>query len=77
MYERGKLPIPHQKAVAMDEVFEIDRNLLFFDEFSQFIDYPYDDKLREVRKIYRLNQSTFIEKVGISWSVYSKWKSGA
>lgn len=39
MYERGQFPIPYQTAVAMAEVLEIDRNLLF-DEFAQFMDYP-------------------------------------
>lgn len=71
MYERGKFPIPYQTAVAMAKVLEIDRNLLF-DEFTQFLDYPYSDRLREVRKAHRLNQATFAEKAGISLSIYSK-----
>ena len=44
MYERERFPIPYQTAVAMAEILEIDRNLLF-DEFTQFMDYPYNDKL--------------------------------
>mgnify|MGYP000054900826 CR=1 FL=1 len=69
MYERERFPIPYQTAVAMAEVLEIDRNLLF-DEFAQFMDYPYSDRLREVRKAHRLNQATFAEKAGISLSIY-------
>ena len=76
MYERGQFPIPYQTAVAIAEVLEIDRNLLF-DEFAQFMDYPYNDKLREVRKTYGLNQATFAEKAGISLSIYSKWEGGS
>ncbi len=76
MYERGQFPIPYQTAVAMAEVLEIDRNLLF-DEFAQFMDYPYSDRLREVRKAHRLNQATFAEKAGISLSIYSKWEGGS
>ena len=76
MYERGQFPIPYQTAVAMAEVLEIDRNLLF-DEFAQFLDYPYSDRLREVRKAHRLNQATFAEKAGISLSIYSKWEGGS
>ena len=76
MYERERFPIPYQTAVAMAEVLEIDRNLLF-DEFAQFMDYPYNDKLREVRKTYGLNQATFAEKAGISLSIYSKWEGGS
>ena len=64
MYERGQFPIPYQTAVAMAKVLEIDRNLLF-DEFAQFLDYPYSDRLREVRKAHRLNQAAFAEKTGI------------
>ena len=60
----------------MAKVLEIDRNLLF-DEFAQFLDYPYSDRLREVRKAHRLNQATFAEKAGISLSIYSKWEGGS
>ena len=76
MYERERFPIPYQTAVAMAEILEIDRNLLF-DEFAQFMDYPYSDRLREVRKAHRLNQATFAEKAGISLSIYSKWEGGS
>lgn len=77
MYERERFPIPYQTAVAMAEILEIDRNLLF-DEFTQFMDYPYNDKLREVRKkTYGLNQATFAEKAGISLSIYSKCEGGS
>ena len=76
MYERGQFPIPYQTAVAMAKVLEIDRNLLF-DEFAQFLDYPYSDRLREVRNAHRLNQAAFAEKTGISLSIYSKWEGGS
>lgn len=74
MYERGKFPIPYQTAVAMSEVLEIDRNLLF-DEFAQFMDYPYSDRLREVRKAYGLNQANFAKKANICYSIYAKWET--
>ena len=76
MYECEQFPIPYQTAVAMAEVLEIDKNLLF-DDFAQFMEYPYNDKLREVRKTYGLNQATFAEKAGISLSIYSKWEGGS
>ena len=76
MYERGQFPIPYQTAVAMAEILEIDKNLLF-DDFAQFMDYHYNDKLQEVRKIYGLNQAIFAEKAGISLSIYSKWEGGS
>ena len=46
-------------------------------EFAQFMDYPYSDRLREIRKAHRLNQATFAEKAGISLSIYSKWEGGS
>lgn len=43
MYEHGQFPIPYQAAAAFSDILEIDRNLLF-DEFAQFMDYPYSNK---------------------------------
>ena len=74
MYERGQFPIPYQTAVAMAEVLEIDRNLLF-DDFARFMDYPYSDRLREVRKAYGLNQTDFAKKANICYSIYAKWET--
>ena len=76
MYEREKFPIPYPTALAFADILEIDRNLLF-DDFARFIDYPYSNRLREVRKAYGLNQADFAEKAGISLSIYSKWESGS
>lgn len=73
MYERGQFPIPYQTAVAMAEILEIDRNLLF-DDFARFIDYPYSNRLREVRKVYGLSQTDFAEKANICYSIYAKWE---
>lgn len=75
-YEREQFSIPYQTAVAFADILEIDRNLLF-DDFARFMDYPYSNRLREVRKAYVLNQADFAEKAGISLSIYSKWESGS
>ena len=74
MYEHKKFPIPYPTAVAFADILEIDRKLLF-DDFAQFMDYPYSDKLREVRKIYGLNQMDFAEKSNICYSIYTKWET--
>ena len=63
-------------AVCFLVILEIDRNLLF-DDFARFMDYPYSDRLCEVRKVYGLNQMDFAKKAGISWSIYSKWEGGS
>ena len=39
------------------------------------MDYPYSDKLREVRKVYGLNQTDFVEKTEISYGIYAKWET--
>lgn len=44
MYECKRFPIPYQTAVAIAKILEID-NTLLFDDFAQFMDYPYNDKL--------------------------------
>lgn len=76
MYEREQFPIPYQTAVAFADILEIDKNLLF-DDFARFMDYPYSDKLHEVRKKHGLNQADFAKRAGISWSIYSKWEGGS
>ena len=38
-------PTPYQTAIAIVDILEIDRNILF-DDFAQFMDYPYSDRLR-------------------------------
>lgn len=74
MYEREKFPIPYQTAVAFADILEIDKNLLF-DDFARFMDYPYSNRLREVRKVYGLNQTDFAEKANICCSIYAKWET--
>lgn len=74
MYEREKFPIPYQTAVTFADILEIDRNLLF-DDFAQFMDYPYSNRLREVRKVYGLSQIDFAEKANICYSIYAKWET--
>ena len=76
MYESEKFPIPYQTEVAMAEVLEVDRNLLF-DDFARFVDYPYSVKLREVRKAYGINQTDVAEKANIRYSIYAKWETAA
>ena len=73
-YEREQFSIPYQTAVAFADILEIDRKL-FFDDFAQFMDYPYSDKLQEVRKVYGLNQTDFAEKANICYSIYAKWEA--
>ena len=76
MYERKKFPIPYQTAVAFADILEIDK-ILLFDDFSQFMDYPYSDRLHEVRKAHGLSQADFAEKANICYSIYAKWETSA
>lgn len=74
MYEREHFPIPYQTAAVFADILKINKNLLF-DDFARFMDYPYSDRLREVRKIYGLNQAAFAEKANICHSIYAKWET--
>ncbi len=74
MYEREQFPIPHQTAVAFANILEIDR-ILLFDDFAKFMDYPYSDRLREVRKAHGLSQANFAEKAELSYGIYAKWET--
>ena len=74
MYEREKFPIPYQTAGAFADILEIDSNLLF-DDFARFMDYPYSDRLRKVRKVYGLNRTDFAKKANIYYSIYAKWET--
>lgn len=70
-YEREQFPISHPIAVAMADILEIDKNLLF-DEFARFLTYPYSNVLRKVRNTHGLNQTVFSEKAKLSFDIYTK-----
>lgn len=74
MYERGKFPIPYQTALDIAKVLEIAKKLLF-DDFARFMDIPYFDMLRSVRKAYNLSQKDFADRAGISFSIYANGKA--
>ena len=66
LYERNQHPIPHDTAVLLAEILEIDTSLLF-DEFAMFIAAPYTDELKRIRN----------EMNGITPSYYYKIEEGA
>lgn len=76
MYERDKFPIPYQTALDIAKTLEIDKKLLF-DNFARFMDAPYFEILRSVRKEYNLSQKDFADKAGIAFSIYAKWEIGS
>lgn len=75
LYERNQHPIPHDIAVLLANILEIDVSLLF-DEFATFIDAPYTDELKRIRSEMNLNQREFAEVTGIAPSYYSKLEEG-
>lgn len=76
MYERENFSIPYKTANAMADLLKIDRNMIF-DRYCKFIDYPYSKRLKDIRKIYDLNQQDFAQRAGIMWGIYSKWECGS
>lgn len=75
-YERNLHPIPHDTAVLLAEILEIDTSLLF-DEFATFIAAPYTDELKRIRSEMNLSQREFAEMNGIAPSYYYKIEEGA
>lgn len=54
---------------------ELEKELLF-DDFNKFIDYPYHQKLKEVRTELHMTQVEFAAFSGINRSTLSAWEQG-
>ena len=76
LYENDKHPVKHKTAVAIAVVLEID-HIALLDEYGLFVDYPFNEKLQEMRKSLSLNQSEMAEKIGVSQTCYSSWERAA
>lgn len=57
-YENLKSPFDYNNAIKIAEVLQIKKELLF-DDFNKFIDYPYHQKLKEVRTELHMTQVEF------------------
>ena len=73
LYENDKNPIMYKTAVLLADILKIDRKLLF-DNYTSFIDYPYNLLLQEVRSQLSLNQSQMAQRIGIAPNAYSAWE---
>ena len=76
LYENDKHPVKHKTAVAIATILEIDHTTLL-DEYGLFVDYPFHERLQEVRKSLSLAQSEIAEKIGVSQTCYSSWERAA
>ncbi len=74
-YENLKSPFDYNNAIKIAEVLQIDKGLLF-DDFNRFIDYPYHQKLKEIRKELNMTQIEFAAFSGINRSTLSAWEQG-
>ena len=74
-YENLKSPFDYNNAIKIAEVLQIEKELLF-DDFNKFIDYPYHQKLKEVRTELHLTQVEFAAFSGINRSTLSAWEKG-
>lgn len=74
-YENGKTePYPEiLKRIAV--VLEINPTDLF-DEYYNFLEYPYQVKVNEIRKRLKLTQKEFGEIFGLTASSVKCWESG-
>ena len=74
-YENLKSPFDYNNAVKIAEALQIDKELLF-DDYNKFIDYPYNQKLKEVRAGLHMTQFEFAAFSGINRSTLSAWEQG-
>ena len=74
-YENNLHPIPHDIAILLAEVLEIDVSLLF-DDYAIFIATPYTEELKRIRNEINLNQREFADLIGVIPSYYYKIESG-
>lgn len=74
-YENLKSPFDYNNAIKIAEVLQIEKELLF-DDFNKFIDYPYHQKLKEVRTELHMTQVEFAAFSGINRSTLSAWEKG-
>ena len=73
LYENDKNPIMYKTAALLADILKIDRKLLF-DNYTSFIEYPYNLLLQEVRSQLSLNQSQMAQRIGIAPNAYSAWE---
>jgi transcriptional regulator with XRE-family HTH domain len=77
IYEKdNNHPIKYDTAVALAEELGIDRKRLF-DEYTAFIDCPYQELLRQVRQDLSLTQEQIAEEIGVAQNAYSAWERGS
>lgn len=74
LYENDKHPIKYKTAVSIAEVLEIDQTLLL-DDYTTFVDYPYNKLLQELRQKLNLNQSKIAAMIGVAPNSYSAWEN--
>jgi transcriptional regulator with XRE-family HTH domain len=75
IYESNKNPIPHNMAIKLAGLLEINPEMLF-DDFANFIADPYTAALRDNRIGLKLNQREFADYIGIELNYYYKLEEG-
>ena len=73
LYENDKNPIKYKTAVLLADILEIDRHLLL-DDYTTFVDYPYNTLLQEVRAKLSINQFQMAQRIGVAPNAYSAWE---
>lgn len=76
LYENDRHDIPYDTAIVISEILGIDRDCLL-NEYTRFLDYPYNMLLKQVRTQLELSQMQFSQEIGVAQSAYSRWERGA
>ncbi len=72
-YEAKNSPIKYQTAIALAGELGIDYRLLL-NEYTAFLDYPFEQFLKESRVTLKLTQTEIAQKIGVAFSTYAKWE---
>ncbi len=73
-YEAKNSPIKYQTAIALAKELGIDYRILL-NEYTAFLDYPFERFLKETRVTLKLTQTEIAQKIGVTFSTYAKWES--
>lgn len=74
-YESGESEPALADFKKMVDIFEIEADKLY-DDYYRFLNYPYSQKIREIRKGKKMVQREFGELLGVTAGTVKRWESG-
>lgn len=72
-YERGRSEPTYQAILKIAEALELDP-ALFFDDYLVFIDFPYPEKIKQMRQTLHLTQTDLAKEIGAHNETVMNWE---